>query len=79
MLKSHVIEVDGVFVGAAVQHSDGYRLVAVAPQLAPLNGVVAPTLQDTRRLAMRVGWVGNTDKREATRSLSRPVISEPMN
>ena len=53
MLKSHVIEVGGVFVGAAVQHSDGYRLVAVAPQLAPLNGAVAPTLQDTRRLAIR--------------------------
>lgn len=53
MLKSHVIEVDGVFLGAAVQHSDGYRLVAVAPQLASLNGAFAPTLQDTRRLAVR--------------------------
>ncbi len=66
MLKSHVIEVDGVFVGAAVQHSDGYRLVAVAPQLATLNGVVAPSLQDTRHLAMRA-WAGS-----ATRTSEKP-------
>jgi hypothetical protein len=49
MMKSHVIEVDGVFVGAAIQHPAGYKLVAVAPQLTSLNGMVYPTLEDTRR------------------------------
>lgn len=66
MLKSHVIEVDGVFVGAAVQHSDGYRLVVVVPQLASLNGAFAPTLQDTRRLAVRALF------RSVTRSDEKP-------
>ena len=52
MMRSHIIEVDGVFLGAAVQHSAGYKFVAVAPQLTCLNGMVHPTLEDTRRLAI---------------------------
>ena len=51
MLRSHVIEVDGVFVGAAVQHGSGYRFVAVAPDVTCLNGRILPFLQDARRLA----------------------------
>ncbi|MBV9687189.1 MAG: hypothetical protein JO096_08250 [Alphaproteobacteria bacterium] len=51
MLKSHVIEVDGVFVGAAIQQSSGYRFVAVAPQLTCLDGTVVPYLHEARRLA----------------------------
>ena len=51
MLRSHVIEVDGVFVGAAVQHASGYRFVAVAPEVTCLNGKIMPFLQDVRRLA----------------------------
>ena len=51
MLRSHVIEVDGVFVGAAVQHASGYRFVAVAPEVTCLNGKILPFLQDARRLA----------------------------
>ena len=52
MLKSHVIEVDGVFVGAAIQHFNGYEFVAVAPQLTTLNGVVSATLQEARSRAV---------------------------
>ena len=42
MMKSHVIEVDGIFLGAAVQHATGYKFVPVMPQLIRLNGMVSP-------------------------------------
>ena len=53
MLRSHVIEIDGTFVGAAVQHADGYKFVAIAPQLGEINGTFSPSLQEARRLAVQ--------------------------
>jgi len=53
MIRSHVVVVDGVFVGAAIQYSDGYRFVAVGSRLAELNGTTAATLHETRSLAVR--------------------------
>ena len=50
--QTGIIEVDGIFLGAAVQHATGYKFVPVMPQLIRLNGMVSPTLQDTRRLAV---------------------------
>jgi ActR/RegA family two-component response regulator len=49
MLQSHVVEIDGAFVGAAVRQSDGYRFVAVDVRLDDLDGQVWPTLTDLRR------------------------------
>lgn len=49
MQQSHVVEIDGAFVGAAVRQSDGYRFVAVDVRLDEIDGRVWPTLVDLRR------------------------------
>jgi hypothetical protein len=56
MLQSHVVDVDGTFVGAAIRQSDGYRFVAVDVRLDELDGVVWPTLAEVRRNA-RIAFV----------------------
>jgi hypothetical protein len=59
MIQSHPIEVDGVFVGAAVRLDQGYRFIAVSLRLDDLDGVVRPQLQDLRALAHRVYNAGS--------------------
>ncbi len=51
MDQSHVIEVNGVFVGAAVRMAEGFRFVAVDLRVGGLDGRMAGTLAETRRLA----------------------------
>jgi hypothetical protein len=58
MLQSHVIEIDGVFVGAAIRLHNGYRFVAVNVKLDDLDGSIWPTLADIRRLARRFYFAG---------------------
>jgi len=55
MHTSKVIEVDGIFLGAAVMlpQSQGWRFVAADQRVVPLDGIVAETIEDTRRLARR--------------------------
>jgi hypothetical protein len=54
MLQSHIIEVDGVFVGVAVRIDRGYRFVATDFRLKQLDTSIWPTLEEVRRLARRV-------------------------
>ena len=58
MLQSHVIEIDGTFVGAAVRQFNGYRFVAVDIRMEELDGSVWPTLADVERLARRLLHTG---------------------
>jgi hypothetical protein len=58
MLQSHVIEIDGAFVGAAVRLDCGYRFIATDMKLDELDGSVWPTLADIQRLAHRIYTVG---------------------
>jgi hypothetical protein len=51
MLQSHVIEIDGAFVGAAVRLDAGYRFVAIDHRLDQLHGTTWPSLAEVRRLA----------------------------
>jgi hypothetical protein len=53
MLQSHIIDVDGVFVGTAIRIDRGYRFVATDFRLEELDSSVWPTLDDVRRLARR--------------------------
>ena len=53
MLQSHIIDVDGMFVGAAVRIDRGYRFVATDFRLEELDSSVWPTLEDVRRVARR--------------------------
>lgn len=58
MLQSHVIEIDGAFVGAAVRLNDGYRFVATDHRLDELHGTTWPSLAEIRRLAHRTFRAG---------------------
>lgn len=64
MLQSHVIDVDGVCVGAAIRIDRGYRFVAIDFRLEELNSSIWPTLADVRRLARQLcltgSFAGNT-------------------
>jgi hypothetical protein len=51
MLQSHVIEIDGAFVGAAIRLDTGYRFIATDFRLDELDGTTWPSLGDVRRLA----------------------------
>lgn len=68
MLQSHVIAVDGIFVGAAVRIDKGYRFVATDFRVEELDGSIWPSLADVTRLAgglYRTGRFGPTQKKEA--------------
>jgi hypothetical protein len=54
MLQSHIIDVDGVFLGVAIRIDRGYRFVATDFRLEELDSTVWPTLDEVRRLARRV-------------------------
>jgi hypothetical protein len=59
MLQSHVIEIDGAFVGAAVRLDVGYRFIATDFRLEELDGTIWPTLEDVKRLANRLFRTGS--------------------
>ena len=54
MLQSHVIDIDGAFVGAAVRLDTRYRFIATDMKLDDLDGSVWPTLAEVQRLARRI-------------------------
>ena len=54
MLQSHIIEIDGVFVGAAVRLDRGYRFVPTDFRVEELEATIWPTLLDLQRVARRV-------------------------
>jgi len=55
MLQSHVIDVNGTFVGVAVREAGSYRFVAVDVRLDELDGRLWPTLAEVRR-RVRAAW-----------------------
>ncbi len=59
MLQSHPIDIDGVFVGAAVRLDRGYRFIATNMRLEELDQTIWPTLADVQRQARRLYLDGN--------------------
>jgi hypothetical protein len=53
MFQSHVIEIGGVFAGAAIPTAGRFRFVAVDPRLDELDGSDWASLPDLRRVAER--------------------------
>jgi len=49
MIQSHIVDIDGTFVGAAIRLADGYRFVAVDVRLDELDGLVWASLPELRR------------------------------
>ena len=62
MLQSHVIEIDGRFVGAAIRLDRGYSFVAVDFRLEELDGTTWPSLADVQRLARRLYLTGSFEQ-----------------
>ncbi len=60
MLSSQIIEIDGVFVGAAVPlpFSSGIRFVAADLRVEELDGSVWPTIADITRLTRQLLLTG---------------------
>ncbi len=58
MIQSHVIDVNGNFVGAAVRRDGGYQFVAVDTRMQTLNGTVWPNLATVERLARQLYIAG---------------------
>ena len=54
MLQSHIIDIDGVFVGAAIRIDRGYRFVATDLRMEELDASIWPSLADVQRVARRV-------------------------
>ncbi len=53
MRQSYIIEIDGIFVGAAAFYGDGYTFVGVDARLKELNGQHFSRLSDVREAATR--------------------------
>ena len=68
MLQSHIIDIDGVFVGAAIRIDRGYRFVAIDLRMEELDSTIWPTLADVQRLARRLYLTG---------SFADPATPEP--
>ncbi len=68
MLQSHIIDIDGVFVGAAIRIDRGYRFVAIDFRMEELDSTIWPTLADVQRLARRLYLTG---------SFAGPTAPEP--
>ena len=58
MLQSHIIDIDGAFVGAAVRLDLGYRFVATDLRVEELDGFVSPSLEDVKRLVRSLFLTG---------------------
>jgi len=68
MLQSHPIDIDGVFVGAAIRLDRGYRFIATNMRVEELDQTLWPTLADVQRLARRLYLSGTLATPDATRT-----------
>lgn len=69
MKQSHVIEIDGIFVGAAARYGDRYRFVGVDARLKEMDGQLFTALAEVREAASR------TYRRAPYAAASAPRIS----
>jgi len=63
VLQSHPIQVDGVFIGAAIRSDDKYRFVATDVRLEPLDESMWPSLEDVQRVARHLYRTGRFPER----------------
>jgi hypothetical protein len=68
LLESHVIDVDGIFAGAAVRTAHSLRFVAVNPRVEDLDQSEWTSLADMTRA---VGYVFRTGHLPASRDVRR--------
>jgi hypothetical protein len=58
MKESRIIEVNGIFLGAAISLPDqhGWQFVAADARAEPANGLIGATYQATTALARQAYW-----------------------
>jgi hypothetical protein len=78
MLQSHVIEIDGRFVGAAVRLDRGYRFIAVDFRLEDLDGTIWPSLADVQRLARKLCLNGHFEQGPAQPAVGSHEPQAPL-
>lgn len=54
MQQSHVIDIDGRFIGVALRLDQGFRFIAIDPRVEDLGETLWPRLEDIQRLARRM-------------------------
>jgi hypothetical protein len=74
MLQSFVIDIDGVFVGAALRLDVGYRFIAINVRLDDLDGTIWPSLADVKRLARRLYLTGQFGEPRSAGEPSAPRV-----
>ena len=65
MYQSHVIEVAGIFAGAAILVANRYRFVAVDPRVEELDLSDWPSLPDVQRVVGHLLLNGRLPQRQA--------------
>jgi hypothetical protein len=73
MLQSFVVDIDGIFVGAAVRLAEGYKFVSVGGRLDGLNGRVLPTLAELRRIARAAFFSGRIPVPGSVQAMATPL------
>jgi len=68
MIKSDIVEVDGVFVGTAILQNTsedraGHRFFAIDDRVRPLHGAVLPSLSALRSQAAQTFHAANAQAR----------------
>ncbi len=63
MIQSHVIDIGGVFVGAAVRTSETFRFIAVDPRVEELDQSEWPSLGDVQRVVSHLVHTGRLPPR----------------
>lgn len=74
MIQSHVVEIDGTFVGAAISTAKGIRFRAVHLMVEDLDDSVWPSLDELRRAVRHLFTTGRVSGRHA-RVIADPVQS----
>ena len=74
MIQSHVVDIDGTFVGAAISTATGIRFRAIHLMVEELDDSVWPSLDELRRAVRHLFTTGRLSGRRAT-DIADPVQS----
>jgi hypothetical protein len=75
MLQSHPINIDGVFVGAAIRLDRGYNFIATNVRLEELDQTIWPTLADVQHQVRRLYLTGSFVERHALPAPAQHAIA----
>jgi hypothetical protein len=80
MHTSKIVEVDGVFIGAAVLLPDaqGWRFIAADHRADAADGRTAPTLHDTQQLAKRAFFTSRSRALAPVAAVPATTSSGPL-